>query len=91
MMSLFFSCTKKGNNDHLSKCFSTIMHFNSSSNARMLLLGDEALNAKGELQNTREAIVDESEYFDNSDISDSDKSARLLFLFMKDLLQAANG
>lgn len=44
-----------------------------------------------EMQTAREVIVDESDFFDSSDIPDADKNARLLFLFMKDLMSAANG
>jgi hypothetical protein len=43
------------------------------------------------MQTAREIIVDESDFFESSDVPDSEKNTRLLFLFMKDLMTAANG
>jgi hypothetical protein len=59
--------------------------------ASFVFAGEESLNAKREMQTARETIVDESDFFESSDVPDSEKNTRLLFLFMKDLMTAANG
>jgi hypothetical protein len=43
------------------------------------------------MQTARETIVNESDFFESSDVPDSEKNTRLPFLFMKDVMTAANG
>lgn len=44
-----------------------------------------------ELQNVREIVLEESHYLEDSVVSDDEKSSRLLFLFIKDLMDGING
>jgi hypothetical protein len=44
-----------------------------------------------ELQNVRERVTEESNYFEDASVSDDEKSTRLLFLFIKDLMDGING
>lgn len=44
-----------------------------------------------ELQNVRERVAEESQFFDDSTVSEGDKGTRLLFLFIKDLMDGING
>jgi hypothetical protein len=44
-----------------------------------------------ELQHVRERLAEEVDFFDDSKTTELDKSRRLLFLFMKDLMDGLNG
>jgi len=44
-----------------------------------------------ELQSVRDCFAKECEFFDNAALSDEEKNSRLLFLFIKDLMDGVNG
>lgn len=44
-----------------------------------------------ELRNVREHVANEMRLFEDSKVTEREKRARLLFLFMKDLMDGING
>lgn len=44
-----------------------------------------------ELQIVREHVANEMELFENDSVTEKEKRSRLLFLFMKDLMDGING
>jgi hypothetical protein len=53
--------------------------------------GDSRMMTLMELQAVRERLAEEVEFFDDVKTTERQKSQRLLFLFMKDLMDGLNG
>ena len=59
--------------------------------ALVVAAGDSRMLTLVELQHVRQRLAEEMDFFEDTSTTNKEKSRRLLFLFMKDLMDGLNG